>query len=298
MPTAVPPQHDNPRDLAIASIKEALSLIGQAGQEPGQLDERHKDRHETHDFSDARVPWPLKSLWPMSPMLQGFVGLFALTCVVVVVVAWQPNQGQVSPEPVSTASVPKTNSSPAATKKDDLPIPRAPNKADLAQAANVGPAQSQAQATPPGVAVAPVAVPITAELAHQISEIAREVANVEQGIDRLRTEQSQMARESAELAEQLKAAREAARRNSELTEDLKATQAQMARDIGNLAGQFKANQDLMAAIAEQIKQSQEQVAQLVAAEQKRAARKPVAKPATPPVGAQAQDPRRAQPKPQ
>jgi hypothetical protein len=66
----------------------------------------------------------------------------------------------------------------------------------------------------------------------------------------------------------------------------------MAREISSLKDQSKANQDLMATIAAQLKQSQEQVARLVASEQKpRLARKPIPKPPVPLAGAQTQDPR-------
>ncbi|MGA2055804.1 MAG: hypothetical protein ABSG88_10880 [Bradyrhizobium sp.] len=44
------------------------------------------------------------------------------------------------------------------------------------------------------------------ELAQQIQTMAREFANVEQGIDQLKTEQSQMARDTVEVVEHLKAA--------------------------------------------------------------------------------------------
>ena len=77
-----------------------------------------------------------------------------------------------------------------------------------------------------------------------------------------------MVRDTAELAEHLKATQEIARHNADLTEDLKATQAQMARGNGNLADQLKASQDLMIGIAEQLRQSQERAARLVVSEQK------------------------------
>jgi DnaJ-domain-containing protein 1 len=147
------------------------------------------------------------------------------------------------------------------------------------------------------------------ELAHQIQTIARELANVEQGIDQLKTEQSQMLRDTAELAEHLKATQEIARHNADLTEDLKTTQAQMARDNGN---QLKASQDLMTGIAEQLRQSQEQVARLVASEQKPRLRtrtsspqtvanpthRPVPTPPQPLVSVRTQDSEHLQPKPQ
>jgi uncharacterized phage infection (PIP) family protein YhgE len=88
------------------------------------------------------------------------------------------------------------------------------------------------------------------DLAQSIQMITRELANVEQGIDQLKTGQAQMVRDNAELAEHLKAAQEMARNNADLAEQLKASHEQMAN------------------IAEQLKQSQEQIARLVASGQK------------------------------
>jgi septal ring factor EnvC (AmiA/AmiB activator) len=59
--------------------------------------------------------------------------------------------------------------------------------------------------------------------------MARDLANVEQGIEQLKTSQEQMVRDNANLAEQLKAA-----------------QAQMARDNENAAAQLKASQEQIA----------------------------------------------------
>jgi uncharacterized phage infection (PIP) family protein YhgE len=105
-------------------------------------------------------------------------------------------------------------------------------------------------------------------LAQSIQKIARELENVEQGIDQLKTGQSQMVHDNGELAEHLKATQEMARHNADLAEDLKAAQAQMARDNVNVAEQLKASHEQIANIAEQLKESQEQIASLVASEQK------------------------------
>jgi ABC-type transporter Mla subunit MlaD len=88
------------------------------------------------------------------------------------------------------------------------------------------------------------------DLAQSIQMITRELANVEQGIDQLKTGQAQMVRDNAELAEHLKATQEMARNNADLAEQLKASHEQMAT------------------IAEQLKQNQEQIARLVASGQK------------------------------
>jgi uncharacterized phage infection (PIP) family protein YhgE len=150
---------------------------------------------------------------------------------------------------------------------------------------------------------------MSSEMLQQFQSIMRELANMERAIDQLKNEQSQMVRENADLAEQLKATHEIARRNAELSEDLKATQAQMARDNGKIADQLKANQDSMATISEQLKQSEEHVGRQAVVEQKQRPRTPVSSPQTvnpvrkpvpastsPQGGPRTQDPPRSPPK--
>ena len=98
--------------------------------------------------------------------------------------------------------------------------------------------------------------------------IAHELAYLEQGIDQLKAAQAQMVRGNGELADHLKATQEIALHTAKLIEDLKAAEAQMARDNSKFAEQLKESQDRMANMAELFKGSQEQVARLVASEQK------------------------------
>jgi hypothetical protein len=120
-----------------------------------------------------------------------------------------------------------------------------------------------------------------------------------------------MVRGIGELTDHLKATQEAALHTAELIEDLKAAEAQMARDNNKLAEQLKESQDRMTNMAELFKGGQEQVARLVASEQKQRvrttpasplapastlaninpARRPAPAPRTAHVRAQAQDPR-------
>ena len=114
----------------------------------------------------------------------------------------------------------------------------------------------------------------------------RELANVQQAIDRLETERAQMIRDNAEFAQRLKATQETASQSAKLVEDLKATQAQVirqnadladdlkaarsqaARDNAEFAERLKAGQEQMAKFSEQLKTSQDQLARLSAAEHK------------------------------
>jgi hypothetical protein len=56
--------------------------------------------------------------------------------------------------------------------------------------------------------VAPAAGPIPPELTQLLQTMARDLANVQQGIEQLKTSQEELARENARTAEQLKASQE------------------------------------------------------------------------------------------
>jgi len=174
------------------------------------------------------------------------MGLLAVACIgVAAAFAWPSPHGQAAPEPISTSSV--------TIEKNERPAQPAPSNAGVAAKTDAGLPQrsGQAQTTLQRAApVAPTAAPMAPDLAQSIQMITRELANVEQGIDQLKTGQAQMVRDNAELAEHLKATQEMARNNADLAE------------------QFKASHEQMANIAEQLKQSQEQIARLVASGQK------------------------------
>jgi hypothetical protein len=80
-----------------------------------------------------------------------------------------------------------------------------------------------AQTTPQDVA--PTAAAMPPELAQRLQTMARDLANLEQGIEQLKTSQEQMVHENAAVTEQLKAAL-----------------AQMTRDNAAVADQLKAIQ--------------------------------------------------------
>ena len=297
---AATPQNTSSRELAVAAIKEALEMIGEADQEPDQPRVRQNEKYASVEARFAK----LIRDWQRARIAPGMlVGLLALVCIVVAVMAWQLKGGQAAPEPVVTSSVPTG-------KKQELAAKPAPNNSRVAATTQAELQESHAQLLPQNAPSAAAVASMPSELAHQIQEMARELANVEQGIGQLKAEQSQMASESAGVAELLKQTHELARHNTELNDNLKATQAQIAHEISDLTGQLKANQDLMATLAGQLKENQEQIARLTASEQKQRPRPlsspspspspspPVAnlvrrtapKPPTPTAGAQARDP--------
>jgi hypothetical protein len=306
------PQQSHSRDVALEAIAQALGQIGHADEQLVQLDEtafkleeeRNATRHPSYEQPRSAEPGRGSSRGRL--VLRSLMVLLALACIGVAAFAWQSTHGQAAPEPVSTSSV--------SIEKRELPAPPGPSNADVPAKTEAGLPQpaSQAQATPQRAApLAPTAAPMAPDLAQSIQMMARELANVEQGIDQLKTGQAQMVRDNAELAEHLKATQEMARHNANLAEDLKAAQAKMARDNVSFAEQLKASQEQVADIAEQLKGSQEQIARLVASGQKprprtlasqplpiaNSTRKPVPTPPSPHVRVQTQDPRHLQPKP-
>jgi hypothetical protein len=274
MPSGTVPQTNPARERAIASIEHAYRSMGQSGPEP-RREEPTRDEPSVEIFeSDAVAPEPasgtteaFKRSWPGKGVGRISAGLLA-ACVGVSLAVWLSSRGSVEGEPVSTSSI-------LLNEKTATSV--APKNGNMT-------ATTVAQAAPQGAPAVPMAGSPAGELAQQIERIARAITQVEQGIDQLKDQQSQLARENAELTEQLKATRDIARHGADLAEQLTATQAQLARDNANLGEQLKADRDVMDSIVGQLKQNQDQVAHLIAPEQKQ---RPRIVPARAPVLSQA-----------
>ncbi len=281
MPAVFTSHDKGPRDLALAAIKEALGSVGQTEQNTVQLEDKKKG-------ADKRDPADVRNLVarllgkPLRARIvpRRLAGLLSSVCIGVAVLAWQSSGGQVAPEPLSTSSVPK---------KEELRAQPVSHNSDFSAKTSASP---QVQGPPQSAPIGPTTVSTDPTLARQIQDIANEVAKVAEAIDQLKTEQSQIAHENVELADGLKATSVAVRHNAELAEDLKVTQSQLAREISNLADQLRASQDLMASVAVQLKEAQEQVARIASPEQ-RLRPKPLASSQPTAVNV----PRRAVPKP-
>jgi hypothetical protein len=194
--------------------------------------------------------------------LWSLIGLLAVACIGVAAFASRSDRGQAVVDPISTSL--------ASKEKTELGARPVPYKADVMAEADVAtPQPPPTQTTLQHVAQeVSAAAPTSPDLAQQIQMMGRELANLGQGIDQLKTGQAQIFRDNAELAEHLSAAQELVRHNANLVEDLKAAQTQMARDNINFAEQLKASQEQMARIAERLKEGQEHVARPLVSEQK------------------------------
>lgn len=240
------PQQNHSRDAALAAIAQAYKQMG-ADQQLGQVDETacklEPEKKATRDPSDERPRFAGPGSSRSRLVLQSLMGLLAVACIGVAAFAWPSPDGQAAPEPISTSSV--------SIEKKELPAQPAPSNVGVAAEtdATLPQQSSQAQTTLQRAAPeAPTAAAVAPDLAQSIQMITRELAKVEKEIDQLKTGQAQVVRDNAELV--LKATQEMARNNADLAEQLKASHQQMVN------------------IAEQLKQSQEQIARLVASEEK------------------------------
>ncbi len=118
---------------------------------------------------------------------------------------------QWAPQLMSTSSLP--------IEKPGLPAQPSPSTVQVA-AATPGLPQPTASAQTAPQEVAPTAAPISPELTQLLQTMARDLANVQQGIEQLKTSHEELARENGRTAEQLKASQE-----------------QMARAIANASEQ-------------------------------------------------------------
>ena len=198
-------------------------------------------------------------------VFQTLLGLLVVACISVAIVVWRsPNEeaarlsvAEWMEEPVSTSSV--------SVAKKELPAQPASPNLDMAKrdaASQVPSPQAQTALRPPP------APSISPELTQWLQTIVRELTNLQQGIELLKTNQAQMVRDNADFAERLKETREQiSSHNSELVDSLKTAHAEMVRDYESTAEQLKASQEKLANIGEQLKATQEQMDRLVTSEQ-------------------------------
>ena len=237
------PREGEYHDAMLAELTQAFEQITRATPEPARP-------HEDVFTRKARQLWERPTLAAILERLSlpgalrswSLIGLLAVGCIGVIVIAWPSSDGR---------AVKSTTPSSADAATTD-PVVQQP----LVQA------QNNAQGA------GPTAAPIVPELTQWGQTIARELANLEQGIEQLKTSQVQLARDNADLAGHLEATQdEIAQHNVELVEGLKAAQDGMVRENLNLTEQLKASQDQIAAIGEQLKATQEHIDRLGAPKQ-------------------------------
>jgi hypothetical protein len=234
------PEQTDPHDAAVAALKQAREQVGRADRQLPRVDEQVSKlgpgaaRRPSGQQKRLAVPDRRSSRGRLA--LLGLIGLLLAACISVAALTWQSRYGHEAkliiarwaPQRVSISSLP--------LEKQELPAQPSPPAVDVAATAALPQPARLAQTTPQDVA--PTAAPLSPELAQWLQTMARDLANVEQGIEQLKTSQEQMVRDNAKLAEQLKAAQaQMARDNENAAEQLKASQEQMARLIAKASEQ-------------------------------------------------------------
>jgi hypothetical protein len=241
------PKQTDPHDFADAALKEAYQQIGRGA---GQL---ARNEHAS-DLQQDAADDPLDHQERAAALLRqrpsrGLIGVLLLTALACLTAFTWHSYGDAArlviarwtPERVSASSL--------------MPIKQEP-PAQLSQV-TVGVTTAdapRAETTPQDVP--PKAAPISPELVRWLETIARDLANMEQGIRQLKSSHEQMVRDNAELTERFEAIQaQMARDNAAVTDQLKAAQIQIAHDNANAAEQFKAGQEqtarLIAKVSEQ-----------------------------------------------
>jgi hypothetical protein len=150
------------------------------------------------------------------PALRGFVGLLLTTGICIAAFASQ-SSGETAKLMISRWAPQLAAASPLPAETPKLADQQSP------PAVQVAAADGALSQLPPPTQPAPqdaAATPIPPELTQLLQTMARDLANVQQGIEQLKTSQEEMVRENARTAEQLKASQE-----------------QMARAIANASEQ-------------------------------------------------------------
>jgi hypothetical protein len=141
------------------------------------------------------------------PTSRGLIGLLLVACIFAVAFVSQSSYGDAvkpiiarwAPQLILTSSLPP--------EKPGLLAQPSPPAVQVVAAESVPPQPTPSAQTAPKY-VAPTAAPVSPEVAQLLQTMARDLANVEQGIEQLKANQAQMATDNAKAVEQLKASQQ------------------------------------------------------------------------------------------
>ena len=209
MNSTTDPKAIEPDDALVARADQRLvhayAQIARADEQLARVNEQlSKLEHDAaHDPSAGVGHRPRRG----RPALRGFIGLLLAACIFAGAFVSQSSYGDVAklivarwaPQPILASSLPMG--------KPEVPAQPSQSTVQVAAATPVVPLPTQsAEAAPQDVA--PTAAPMSPELAQLLQTMARDLANVEQGIEQIKANQEQTARENAKTTEQLKASQE------------------------------------------------------------------------------------------
>jgi hypothetical protein len=199
----------DPNDILVASADDRLAhayeQIARADEQLARVTEQLSNLE--HD--PARHPSAVLGRGPSRGRLalRGLIGLLLAVCIFVAAFVSQSSYGDAAKLIVARWVPQLILASSLLLEKRGLPAQPSPSTVQVAAAEPVLPPPTRSAQTAPQD-VAPTAAPVSPELAQLLQTMARDLANVEQGIERLKASQEQMATDNAKAVEQLKASQE------------------------------------------------------------------------------------------
>jgi septal ring factor EnvC (AmiA/AmiB activator) len=230
-------------DVRVARADERLAKayeqIARADEQLARVTEQLSKLEQDATPDRSAAPGPLPS--PGRPALRGLIGFALAACIFAAAFVSQSRYGDAANRIIARWTPQIILTSSLMLKNTVLPVRSA---AHVVAAEAMGPTPS-AQAVPQEVA--PTVSPLASQLTGMLQMMARDLANVEQGIEQLKTSQEQMARDNAKAIEQLKSSQEQITRDqAKAIEQIKTSQEQVARDNARAAEQLKVSQEKMA----------------------------------------------------
>jgi hypothetical protein len=222
----------DPHDVAVAAIAQACEQLGRADEQFAFVDERvfksEQDAARHRSDQQMRPAVPDRRSSRGRPALLGLIGLLLAACVGVAAFAWQSSYGDAAKLIIARWASQRVSTSPVSLEKHEVPAQPSPPTADVATA-NAALPQPAPLVQTTRQDVAPPAAPMSPELAQWLQTMARDLANVEQGIEQLKTSREQMVRDNAAVAERFEAAEAQMARDNAAVAELKASQEQLTR---------------------------------------------------------------------
>src|SRR5215472_3530235 len=232
------PQPTEPDDVLVARADERLGhayeQIARADEQLARVTEQLLDRDAAHHASRG------------GPALRGLIRLLLAACIFGAAFVSQSSYGGDAAKLIIARWAPQLIPTPSGSpEKPGLPAQLSPPTVQRTVAEAVLP-----QATPPVQTtpqdVRPTAAPVAPELTQLLQTMARDLANMQQGIEQLKAGQEKMASDNAKAVDELKAGQEKmASDNEKAIDELKAGQEKMASDNAKTVDELKAGQEQM-----------------------------------------------------
>ena len=210
--TSDPKQADPYGDVLLASVEEELAKAIARGPEAlSRLQEQvsRLERDAVRYPSDPEIP--VNTFRPAvqrdRPARRGLIGLLLAACIFVAAFALQSSYGD-AVRPIIAQWAPQLVPTSSQLEKPGLSAQPSPANSVQAAAAEPIPPQPTPSAQTAPQDIAPTTAPVAPEVAQLLQTIVRDLANLEQRIDQLKTGQDQMASDNAKAVEQLKASQE------------------------------------------------------------------------------------------